>query len=40
MLIRILLCVLIAVVAFGGLRIFEIKTQRSASKTNVKPRAN
>ena len=39
MLTRILLCVLIAVVAFGGLRVFEVMTQRSARKTNAKPPA-
>ena len=39
MLIRILACVLIAVVVFGGLRLFEIRTQRTRRNVNVKQRA-
>ena len=40
MLTRILVCLLIAVVAFGGLRAFEIRTQRNTNRANVKRRSN
>ena len=40
MLTRILVCLLIAAVAFGGLRVFEIRTQRNTNRANVKRRSN
>jgi len=36
MLIRVLICIVLAAVVFGALRLFELKTQRGSSKTDAK----